>query len=42
MNHRTSGSLTLRKVITDFTNYKAVAGLADRSVDSYRQARVYL
>ena len=42
MNHRFSGSLSLRKAITGFTNYKTAAGLTDRSVNSYQEACAYL
>jgi integrase/recombinase XerD len=38
MNHRSSGSLALRKAIIGFSNYKIAEGLTDRSVDSYKRA----
>jgi len=37
MNHRSSGSLTLRKAIIGFSNHKTVEGLTERSVDSYKR-----
>jgi integrase/recombinase XerD len=37
MNHRSSGSLTLRKAIIGFSNHKTAEGLTERSVDSYKR-----
>jgi hypothetical protein len=37
MNHRSSGSLTLRKAIIGCSNHKTVEGLTERSVDSYKR-----
>jgi integrase/recombinase XerD len=37
MNHRSSGSLALRKAIIGFLNHKTAEGLTERSVDSYKR-----
>jgi site-specific recombinase XerD len=37
MNHRSSGSLNLRKAIIGFSNHKTAEGLTERSVDSYKR-----
>jgi integrase/recombinase XerD len=37
MNHRSSGSLALRKAIIGFSNHKTAEGLTERSVDSYKR-----
>jgi len=37
MNHRSSGSLSLRKAIEGFLSFKSAEGLSDRTVDSYER-----